>query len=514
MKAENRKTTGAVIVTRVSTGEQVKHGTSLESQLELCRVKALALNLPIIAEYEDAGISGGFLLMRTGMQSALADIQEGRANTLICANISRYSRDREHQSSIKREVQMAGGRIVFCDMTFDDTPEGDLAFNMMGDFAEYERKLTRARTMQGKRKRAEQGQQPQRSRSPYGYHIVSNAEVECSIYPAEMRGRYVIDEEKAEIARRIFQGYASGTQSLPSLCKTLNAEGTPSPGGSFWHEPTIRVILTNPVYKGQPVSGRQKCHTDESRLKELNALTGAPITRPEVRRVVPEGERLCLSAPAIVTEEVWEAVQARLRLMKAKHGGNPKRMRMLSGLCFCPNCGARAVSKYQQANGKTYCYYWCSNRSKSRNLPGERPCQGDLYSIDVAEGAALCAVQEAWQHPEALLAAWPPTSKTVRRKRRAKTCAANLRLWIRPSHRSRRRRRRRCRHRSQESGPGHRPTCTRKSSPTLRAGARTWKTGAACCLQPWCGPPVPRRRECARLTRRSSNAPWRKPYAP
>ena len=28
---------GAVIVTRVSTGKQVKQGTSLESQLELCR---------------------------------------------------------------------------------------------------------------------------------------------------------------------------------------------------------------------------------------------------------------------------------------------------------------------------------------------------------------------------------------------------------------------------------------------------------------------------------------------
>ena len=53
------KNRGAVIVTRVSTGEQAKNGTSLESQLDACRLKALTLNLPIIAEYEDAGISGG-----------------------------------------------------------------------------------------------------------------------------------------------------------------------------------------------------------------------------------------------------------------------------------------------------------------------------------------------------------------------------------------------------------------------------------------------------------------------
>ncbi len=405
MKYASPKTNGAVISTRVSTGEQVKHGTSLESQREICRAKALALGLPIIAEYEDAGISGDFLLMRTGLQSALADIREGRANTLICANIGRYSRNREHQSRIKREVQAAGGRVVFCDMDFEDTPEGDLAFNMMGDFVDYERKLIRSRTMTGKRKRAEQGQQPQRSRSPYGYHIVTNAEVECGLQPGEMRGRYIFDDATAETASWLFNSYASGTESLPSLCKKLNAEGIPSPGGGFWHEPTIRLILTNPVYKGQPVSGRQKCHTDENRLKELNALTGAPITRPEVRRLVPENERLQLVAPPLVGDDIWEMVQARLELMKAKHGGNPKRMRMLSGLLFCPNCGEKAVTKYQQANGKTYAYYWCSGWSKSRNHPGRRSCQGDLYSIDVVEKATLSAVQDAQQHPEAIEAA-------------------------------------------------------------------------------------------------------------
>jgi len=94
--SRNDKVAGAVIVTRVSTGKQVQ-GTSLEEQVEACRAKALALSLPIIAEYEDAGISGGFLLLRGGMQAALADIQANRANTLITATMSRYSRDKEHQ---------------------------------------------------------------------------------------------------------------------------------------------------------------------------------------------------------------------------------------------------------------------------------------------------------------------------------------------------------------------------------------------------------------------------------
>ncbi len=58
MKTTHAITSGAIIYTRVSTGEQAKNGTSLESQLDACRTKAAALNLPIIAEYEDAGVSG------------------------------------------------------------------------------------------------------------------------------------------------------------------------------------------------------------------------------------------------------------------------------------------------------------------------------------------------------------------------------------------------------------------------------------------------------------------------
>lgn len=37
----------------------------------------------------------------------------------------------------------------------------------------------------------------------------------------------------------------------------------------------------NPAYKGEPVSGRQKCSTDESRLGQRHKLTGRLITTPD-----------------------------------------------------------------------------------------------------------------------------------------------------------------------------------------------------------------------------------------
>ena len=401
---ENR-TCGAVIYTRVSTGEQDKHGTSSETQLAACRQKAAVIGLPIVAEYYDGGISGGFLLMRTEFQAAIADIQTGRADTLICPNISRYSRDMEHQQAVKKAVRAAGGRLVFCDMDFDDTPEGDLAFGTMGGFAQYEKSVIKDRTMRGKRKRAEEGQQPQRSRSPYGYHIVTNAEIECGLYPAEMRGRYVIVEETAAIVRRIFQDYCYGSATLPKITRAFNSEGIPTPGsGRLWQHATISFILANPVYKGEPVSGRQKCHTDEMRLGQKHKWTGRQITTPEVRCRVPEEQWLKLSSPPLVDAETWELAQQRLVQNRTFLKGNPRQIRMLSGRTVCPYCGAQGVIKQQKANGKQYPYFICGAQRKASQLTGAKPCKGDLYPVALMEDSMVKVMQEAWQNPKALAA--------------------------------------------------------------------------------------------------------------
>ncbi len=400
------KVKGAVIVTRVSTGEQVKHGTSLESQREACRAKAEALGLRIIDEFEDAGISGGLLLLREGMQSAITAIKEGRADTLICANMSRYSRDVEHQQKIRKEVRAAGGTVVFCDMHFDDTPEGDLAFNIMGGFAEYERKMIRARTMRGKRKRAEEGQQPARSRAPYGYHIVTHADVTRETYGAEMLGRYVLKPETAEVAKRIFDSYSTGRLSLPKICRELNTERVPTPGGGrSWQEPTLYAMLRNPVYKGQPVAGRIRRYVDEQRVGQVNRINGHAITTAEVRCLAPESDWVKLTAPALVDEAAWDLVQERLPRMGTGGGGNPKQLRMLSGIAYCPQCNARLNSRVQIANKVKYHYYICSNHVKARIEPSKNPCTGDLYPIASAEEAVISAVLDAIQRPDAIKAA-------------------------------------------------------------------------------------------------------------
>ena len=405
---------GAVIYTRVSTGEQEKHGTSPETQLAACRTKALALNLPIVAEYHDGGISGGFLLTRAGMQSALADIQTGRADTLICPNLSRYSRDVEHQQAVKKAVKAAGGRLVFCDADFEDTAAGDLNFAIQGGFAEYERKVIRERTMSGRQRRAESGQQPARAKSPFGYHIVTKADVLRGVYPHTLIGQYQVVEEHAGIVREVFARYAAGTHSLNQVAKWLNTAGIKPPGNAaYWWASGLHYLISNTVYKGEAHYGQRTHRMEESRLQQVNPQTGQPYKQSIVRRPSDPEAVINLSCPPIVSEEVWEQANTRLSQNQYDYGGNPLRVRMLTGKVVCPACGGRMMicgggkNTYISAKGNPIYYrsekrYGCNYSRKLYCVTGQHSCTSATFMVRRMEEAVITAILSAAERPEAI----------------------------------------------------------------------------------------------------------------
>jgi site-specific DNA recombinase len=295
----------AVIYTRVSDEVQTK-GTSLVEQYAACKAKAEQIGAEVVGYYEDAGVSGGLLQSRLGMQNALADIENGKANILIIANVDRYSRDREHQERIRKRVALVGARLVFCDIDFEDTAEGDLQFSIIGDFAVYERKRIKDRTTKGRRRRAMEGTQPCRSFRPFGYHIVSKKDVLLGHYPAEMLGTYQVIEEEARWVREMFHRVASGG-TIRGVCNWLTKSGVPTQrGGEYWRPSVILRIFDNTVYKGQAVYGRRKIITDENLLQK-------GYTRPFMIREAPEDEWVYIPAPALVSEEVWDTCQKVLK---------------------------------------------------------------------------------------------------------------------------------------------------------------------------------------------------------
>ncbi|BDI32562.1 hypothetical protein CCAX7_46130 [Capsulimonas corticalis] len=406
------KTRGAVLYTRVSSDGQEAHGTSPETQLDACRLKALDLGLPIVAEYYDGGISGAWLTQRHGMMQAIADIQAGRADTLICANMSRYSRDTEHQQVIKKAVQAAGGRIIFCDMNFDDTPEGDFAFGMMGQFAEYERKVIRKRTYSGFVKRAEHGIQSARRTSPFGYRIVTKADVLRGHYTHDQLGKYQIIESQAQIVRDLFAKYVAGTHSLNELAKELNSAGAPTPGGGkCWRSTNIRFMFLNPVYKGCAVFGRFDHDTDESRLGQVHQRTGKPLTSAHRMRPAAEDTWITFDCPALVSEDVWDYCAQQMQENKKLKSGNPNRVHMLTARVFCRECGAGMyhMSPTRQKSkkpGSTDVFeyparYQCGvYRTSVVNLgKGNAACAPTGYYVQDIEERVISALEDACLRP-------------------------------------------------------------------------------------------------------------------
>lgn len=390
-KTSVTKTRGAVIVTRVSTNEQVKHGTSLDSQSASCRAKAAALGLPVVAEFEDAGKSGAFLLQREGMRAALALIKDGKADTLITATIDRLSRNEEHQQRIRREVENAGGHLIFCDMDLSDP----FTFAIMGAVAAKERRRLRERTTEGKLAKAAQGEQPSRRTPPFGYHIVVRDDIVRGTYTSDHLGRYVVLEHQAPFAREIFTRYMGGA-SLRGICAWLAEQGVPTPRHApYWKAKTLAKILRNPVYKGKAAYCREQNHYDESRLEQGFRSHLFHLPRPEE-------EWVYVDAPALVDAQTWDACQKRLVENKTRLSGPSERKHMLSGLLRCPACGRNMIGHRQtrvepRKRKETYIrhihYYHCPE-GRSLKLLGTHACSRKQYKAAVVEGLAERAVEQ------------------------------------------------------------------------------------------------------------------------
>src|SRR2546430_456569 len=118
------------------------------------------------------------------------------------------------------------------------------------------------------------------------------------------------------------------------LARRLTDLGVPSPrGGPRWNVASVRGILRNPSYAGRAVSNRTQVAPARGRKSAM--LPAGPGVSHAPR---PEEDWIAVPVPAIVSEEVFAQVQAKLDANQQTAARNTRHEYLLRALVSCRAC--------------------------------------------------------------------------------------------------------------------------------------------------------------------------------
>lgn len=152
--------------------------------------------------------------------------------------------------------------------------------------------------------------------------------------------------ERVEMAREVFELFASGAWTQRGLCKRLNQRGVDAVYGEGWYASKLGPMLRNPFYAiGQTVWGKK------SHGKNAWYRAGEYVIPPKVRGKAKTGrvndkadwvfpqEGRGIPLVAIVDKKTWEEVQEKLTPNNPRKRGLRSPELWLSGLLVCARCG-------------------------------------------------------------------------------------------------------------------------------------------------------------------------------
>lgn len=330
-KAENEKITA--LYERLSRDdEMVGDSNSIVNQKKMLEDYAKQNGYTNIEHFTDDGYSGGSF-DRPDWKRMIAGIEDGSIGTVIVKDMSRIGRD-YLQVGFYTEVMFKEKEVHFIaiangvDNQKRESSEFAPFLNIMNEWyiRDSSRKVTtvlRARGMEGKHTT---------NNAIYGYRKSE-----------EDKNQWVIDEEAAEVVRRIYRMSLEGKGPYeiarilseeqierPSYylakrglgtCRSNNNTATPY----VWRGATVRDILSKPEYMGHTVNFRS--------YKESYKDKRAKKTPKEDWVIFKNTQE------AIVSEEMWNKVQGLRKT--ARRTDTVGEANPFTGLLYCADCGAK-----------------------------------------------------------------------------------------------------------------------------------------------------------------------------
>lgn len=321
---------------RVSTDKEDQRN-SLQVQKEFFQEYAQKNHHHLARLYADEGISGTKIKKRREFQRMMADAQRGLFDMVVVKDISRFARNTVDLLSCVRKLKTLGIEVQFLTANMTSMGGSEFVLTVMGALAQEESANMSKRVKFGKKMNAEKGRVPN---IVYGYD--------------KTKGDYFsldINQEEAAVIRQIFRWYNCEGYGSAKIANMLNEQGYRTKRGCRWTQNAVCGILTNALYTGKIINGKQEVS---------DFLTGQRVERAQEDWLIVEREAL-----RIIAQEEFDRAQEILhgrhdlfKTNKTRHSNAC----LFSTLIKCKDCGwsfRRTVRTYK----KTYVRWVCSGHN-------------------------------------------------------------------------------------------------------------------------------------------------------
>ena len=318
-KIKQAKKTGALRVAlylRYSSERQTEQ--SIEGQQRVCTSFCDREGHQIVATYIDRALSASKDTdKRLQFLQMIRDSESGQFDAVVVYKLDRFARSRQDSAKYKAVLARNGVRVLSATEGIGDGIESIILESLLEGMAEYYSAELSQKVTRGMRESAYKCNSTGGT-IPTGYKIVGK--------------KFVIDEPRAEIVREVFDLFVGG-MSISAIQRLLAGRGIRNASGHPFGRTALERMIRNKRYIG--------VYTYDD--------------------IEIEG-----GIPAIVSKEIFDEAVKRLEIRTTgPKPCSPYADYLLSGKCFCGDCGAPMTGESSTGkSGKTYHYYGCQTHRK------------------------------------------------------------------------------------------------------------------------------------------------------
>ena len=336
---------------RLSRDDELQgESNSISHQKQMLEEFARRNNLPNPRHFTDDGVSGT-RFDRPGFLAMMEEVEAGRVEAIVIKDMSRLGRDYLKVGQVMEILRQRGVRLIAINDGVDSL-KGDDDFtpfrNIMNEF--YARDTSRKIRSVFK------------SKGMSGKHLTGT--VIYGYMGDEKREHWLVDEEAAEVVRRIFsltmEGYgpyqiskllSEAKVEIPAVHLARFDEGVnrtkPVKDPYGWGSSTIVSILKKREYLGHTVNFKTRKHFKDKKSHYVD----------ESEWTIFENTH-----EAIIDQETFDNVQ-RVRGNARRYPDGFGEAYPLTGLMYCADCGGK-MYVHRTYNGKRVPQYTCGQYGK------------------------------------------------------------------------------------------------------------------------------------------------------